>query len=75
MARASFPTLPLELKAKIVEMTSWKEDAWDDRVEDGKDRKAHIDGLSLLGLVNKKFRQLAAKHLFSIGSGPRVARI
>ncbi|KAL8287252.1 hypothetical protein RQP46_003704 [Phenoliferia psychrophenolica] len=66
MARASFGTLPLELKAKIVEMTSDQEDAWLDRVTDPETPADHINSLSALAPVNMELRQLAAKHQFKV---------
>ncbi|KAL8287259.1 hypothetical protein RQP46_003711 [Phenoliferia psychrophenolica] len=64
MARASLSTLPLELKAKVVEMVSDQENAWKDRVKDPEARRGHINSLSSLALVNKELRELAAKHQF-----------
>ncbi|KAL8291557.1 hypothetical protein RQP46_002535 [Phenoliferia psychrophenolica] len=64
MARASFSTLPLELKARIVEMTSDQEDAWSARMDESDERAGHINGLSSLALVNKELRGLAAVHQF-----------
>ncbi|KAL8291549.1 hypothetical protein RQP46_002527 [Phenoliferia psychrophenolica] len=72
MARASFSTLPLELKARIVEMVNDQEDAWKRRVKDAERRirAGHIDCLSSVALVNKELRALAAKHQFrSLSSG------
>ncbi|KAL8291436.1 hypothetical protein RQP46_002414 [Phenoliferia psychrophenolica] len=66
MARASFSTLPVELKARIVEMTSVQEDAWKSRVKDPTERAAHINSLSSLALVNEELRGLAAKHQFRV---------
>ncbi|KAL8291414.1 hypothetical protein RQP46_002392 [Phenoliferia psychrophenolica] len=64
MARASFTTLPLELKARIAEMTSYQEEMWLQRVTDPDERAGHMSSLSSLALVNKEFRELAAKHQF-----------
>ncbi|KAL8291518.1 hypothetical protein RQP46_002496 [Phenoliferia psychrophenolica] len=64
MACASFSTLPLELKTRIVEMTSEQEDAFKERVRGSDERAGHINGLSSLALVNKELRTLAAKHQF-----------
>ncbi|KAL8291553.1 hypothetical protein RQP46_002531 [Phenoliferia psychrophenolica] len=67
MACASFSTLPLELKARIVEMANDQEDAWWLRVKDTAEdeRVGHcIDSLNALALVNKELRQLAAKYQF-----------
>ncbi|KAL8277094.1 hypothetical protein RQP46_010522 [Phenoliferia psychrophenolica] len=66
MARASFNTLPLELKAKVVEMTSDQEDAFRARVIDPADRVEHVNSLSALALGNKELRQLAARHQFKV---------
>ncbi|KAL8291472.1 hypothetical protein RQP46_002450 [Phenoliferia psychrophenolica] len=66
MARASFNTLPLELKARVVEMTSDQEEKWSERVKDLDERAGHINGLSSLALVNKELRTLAAKHQFAV---------
>ncbi|KAL8291561.1 hypothetical protein RQP46_002539 [Phenoliferia psychrophenolica] len=66
MARASFSTLPLELKASIVEMASDQEDAYRDRVADRDERVGHMNSLSSLALVNKELRALAAVHQFKI---------
>ncbi|KAL8291560.1 hypothetical protein RQP46_002538 [Phenoliferia psychrophenolica] len=64
MTHAAFSTLPLELKARIVEMASDQEGTWLERVEDPQERAVHINGLSSLALVNKELRELAAKHQF-----------
>ncbi|KAL8291586.1 hypothetical protein RQP46_002564 [Phenoliferia psychrophenolica] len=66
MARASFTTLSVELKATIVEMVNDQEDAWWSRVEDGDGRADHINCLSALALVNKECRELAAVHQFKL---------
>ncbi|KAL8291583.1 hypothetical protein RQP46_002561 [Phenoliferia psychrophenolica] len=70
MARASFTTLPLELKARVVEMTNNQEDAWDLRARDD---AGHINCLSALALVNKELRSLAAEHQFKVLSAKRAA--
>ncbi|KAL8291551.1 hypothetical protein RQP46_002529 [Phenoliferia psychrophenolica] len=83
MAPASFSTLPLELKARIVEMTSDQEDAYKERVTEyedltgsdempGSEGQRHIDCLSALALVNKELRELAAKHQFKSLSSHRA---
>ncbi|KAL8291587.1 hypothetical protein RQP46_002565 [Phenoliferia psychrophenolica] len=66
MAPATFGTLPLELKAKIVEMASDQEDAWRRRVKDAERRAGHINCLSSLALINKELRALAAKQQFKV---------
>ncbi|KAL8291435.1 hypothetical protein RQP46_002413 [Phenoliferia psychrophenolica] len=69
MAHASFNTLPLELKARIVEMASDQEDAWTKRVKDTttvNERAAHINSLSALALVSEELRVLAARHQFRV---------
>ncbi|KAL8291497.1 hypothetical protein RQP46_002475 [Phenoliferia psychrophenolica] len=66
MAHASFATLPLELKAKIVEEAGDQEKAWRWRVKDPEGRVGHINSVSSLALVNKELRDLAAKHQFSL---------
>ncbi|KAL8277065.1 hypothetical protein RQP46_010493 [Phenoliferia psychrophenolica] len=73
MACASFHTLPLELKARIVEMTSDQEDAYKGRVKKA-ERTGHINGLSSLALVNKELRALAAKHQFKVLSSGRASK-
>ncbi|KAL8291437.1 hypothetical protein RQP46_002415 [Phenoliferia psychrophenolica] len=73
MARASFITLPLELKARIVEMTSDQENAWMSRVGDPTERAAHINCLSSIALVNKELRYLAAKHQFEVLTADRTS--
>ncbi|KAL8291480.1 hypothetical protein RQP46_002458 [Phenoliferia psychrophenolica] len=78
MARASFTTLPVELKARIVEMTSDQEGMWKTRVEDSKEEKEaedadHINCLSSLALVNKELRELAAKHQFKLLPADRAS--
>ncbi|KAL8291544.1 hypothetical protein RQP46_002522 [Phenoliferia psychrophenolica] len=73
MARASFSTLPLELKARIVEMTSNQEDAWWLRVRKN-EHAGHISSLSSLALVNKELRALAAKHQFKRLSSRKASR-
>ncbi|KAL8291567.1 hypothetical protein RQP46_002545 [Phenoliferia psychrophenolica] len=70
MAPASFATLPLELKARIVEMASDQEEAWGARVKKA-ERAGHINCLSALALVNKELRGLAAKHQFRVLSAHR----
>ncbi|KAL8290272.1 hypothetical protein RQP46_003211 [Phenoliferia psychrophenolica] len=65
MARASFTTLPQELKAKVAEMVAAQEDAWDDRLN-GQEGVDHLNSLSALALVNKELRGLAAKHQFGV---------
>ncbi|KAL8291417.1 hypothetical protein RQP46_002395 [Phenoliferia psychrophenolica] len=75
MACASFPTLPPELKAKIVKVTSDQEYAHRIRVEDGPEpqRAGHINSLSSLALVDKELRQLAATHQFKILKASRAS--
>ncbi|KAL8277089.1 hypothetical protein RQP46_010517 [Phenoliferia psychrophenolica] len=73
MARASFSTLPLELKARIVEMTSDQEDAWRRRVKKAERAAAHINSLSALALVSRELRDLAAKHQFRVLSADRAS--
>lgn len=68
MARATFSTLPLELKARVVEMTSDQEDIWADRVKNPEARVNHVNCLSSLALVNKEFRDLAAAHQFRVSA-------
>ncbi|KAL8287326.1 hypothetical protein RQP46_003778 [Phenoliferia psychrophenolica] len=66
-ARASLTSLPLELKEKIVKMASAQEEAWNMRVcPASKEEADHINSLSSLALVNKEFRELAAKHQFKV---------
>ncbi|KAL8291453.1 hypothetical protein RQP46_002431 [Phenoliferia psychrophenolica] len=75
MARVSFTALPLELKARIVEMASDQEDAYKERYGEFErctgygnmpGSEGHIDCLSSLALVNKELRELAAKHQFMV---------
>lgn len=69
MPRESLSTLPLELKEKLVKMASDQEDAWLGREVGpaGQEELAkHVNGLSSLALVNKEFRELAAKHQFKV---------
>ena len=63
---AALPTLPLELGGKIVEMTSWKDDVWNNRVQDPGQRRGHINCMSSLALVKKAFRSLVAKYQFKV---------
>ncbi|KAL8291584.1 hypothetical protein RQP46_002562 [Phenoliferia psychrophenolica] len=74
MAHASFGTLPLELKARVVEMVADQEDAWRVRVKDIKKRVGHINCLSALALGNKELRDLAAKHQFKTLSSGKASR-
>ncbi|KAL8291416.1 hypothetical protein RQP46_002394 [Phenoliferia psychrophenolica] len=73
MTRASFTTLPLELKARIAEMASDQEDMWRVRVIDPGQCTGHINCLSSLALVNKELRELAAKHQFKVFKASRAA--
>ncbi|KAL8291568.1 hypothetical protein RQP46_002546 [Phenoliferia psychrophenolica] len=73
MARASFTTLPLELKARIIEMASDQEDAYNQRVQDLEARVGHINCLSSLALVNRELRGLAAEHQFKTIAAGRAA--
>ncbi|KAL8277067.1 hypothetical protein RQP46_010495 [Phenoliferia psychrophenolica] len=70
MARASFSTLPLELKARIVEMASYQEEVYTDRVVNEAEPADHVDALSSLALVNKELRDLAAVHQFRVIRDP-----
>ncbi|KAL8291558.1 hypothetical protein RQP46_002536 [Phenoliferia psychrophenolica] len=78
MAPSSFSTLPLELKARIVEMANDQEDMWWERVKDkdpkAEERAGHINSLGALALVNKEFRALAATHQFRQLDGNLAAR-
>ncbi|KAL8291434.1 hypothetical protein RQP46_002412 [Phenoliferia psychrophenolica] len=63
----TLPSLPIELKARIVEMANDQEKAWQSRVDDREGRASgHINSLSSLALVNKELRDLAAKHQFAV---------
>ncbi|KAL8291559.1 hypothetical protein RQP46_002537 [Phenoliferia psychrophenolica] len=73
MAHATFSSLPLELKARVVEMASDQEDAYKERVKDPDERTGHINGLSTLALVNKELRDLAAKHQFKMVTSPSTS--
>ncbi|KAL8291540.1 hypothetical protein RQP46_002518 [Phenoliferia psychrophenolica] len=66
MARASFTTLPLELKEMIVSMASDQEDSFKERVRSLTERAGHVNGLSSLALVNKELRDLAAEQQFKV---------
>ncbi|KAL8287335.1 hypothetical protein RQP46_003787 [Phenoliferia psychrophenolica] len=66
MTRASFTTLPLELKDKIVKMTSEQDEAWKERIEEAPEDSDHTNSLSEIALVNKELRVLAAKYQFKI---------
>ncbi|KAL8291476.1 hypothetical protein RQP46_002454 [Phenoliferia psychrophenolica] len=66
MARASFATLPLELKERIVEMVGDQEDIPGCPIVGQEWRARHVNGLSSLALVNKELRALAAKHQFKV---------
>ncbi|KAL8291573.1 hypothetical protein RQP46_002551 [Phenoliferia psychrophenolica] len=75
MARATFSTLPPELKARIVEMTRDQEDAYKIRERAQPEaRVGHINSLSSLALVNREFRELAAKHQFVHLSSGKASR-
>ncbi|KAL8291529.1 hypothetical protein RQP46_002507 [Phenoliferia psychrophenolica] len=77
MSRASFNTLPLELKARIVEMASDQEDAWLERKGEPTAEElfgeGHINCLSSLALGNKELRALVAKHQFKVLSAKRAS--
>ncbi|KAK4701060.1 hypothetical protein P7C70_g5178, partial [Phenoliferia sp. Uapishka_3] len=65
-ARASFSTLPLEIKARIVEMASLQEDGFKERVLVKSERIGHVNSLSALATVSWELRGLAAKHQFKV---------
>ncbi|KAL8290207.1 hypothetical protein RQP46_003146 [Phenoliferia psychrophenolica] len=65
MALASFTTLPLELKARVVEMASDQEDVRRERPKVYA-RAEHINSLGSFALVNKELRELAAWHQFAV---------
>ncbi|KAK4698545.1 hypothetical protein P7C70_g7727, partial [Phenoliferia sp. Uapishka_3] len=63
--RACLSTLPVEVKAKIVEMAYLQERGLEERA--GKaSLVGHISSLSSLALTNREFRGLAAKHQFKV---------
>ncbi|KAK4701081.1 hypothetical protein P7C70_g5157, partial [Phenoliferia sp. Uapishka_3] len=68
--RTGFAALPLELKASIVSMLNEAERNWQGRCvglkQDDQAVVGHVYALSAIALVNKEFRELAARHQFRV---------
>ncbi|KAL8283418.1 hypothetical protein RQP46_005828 [Phenoliferia psychrophenolica] len=71
-SRACFSSLPVELKANILERVASQEETWKLRISDldvderAREKKAHVDGLQAASLVCKEWNSLANAFIFEL---------